>query len=192
MIDIKNEIKVIGKQEFMGREIQVYNIDGKKYFMIIDIARLFNNKAKSNSVIFYLSKDNIYKFNNKNHKNALFTDEQGVNIIIDRKMYNRNIKENRKGLKNKNKLGLEYIIVDYISAKDVVIKFTNTGTIKHITYDNFKNGYVYDEMEKSICNIGYLGIGKYNSKNCKRAYDTWNNMIHRCYDNEKSDRNKSY
>jgi hypothetical protein len=47
-----------------------------------------------------------------------------------------------------------------------------------------------NKNEKSIYNIGFLGIGKYSSKEHKKIYNIWHNIIRRCYGTE--EKFKSY
>lgn len=93
-------------------------------------------------------------------------------------------KTDRLGEKRLNKLGLVMEIVEYKNFKDILVKFENTGYITNTRYSRFKDGYVKDVCTPSIFNIGFIGEGKYKSKEngkTTNAYKTWNSMIKRCY-----------
>ena len=103
---------------------------------------------------------------------------------------------NKETLKNKimssNNSG-NFIILEYIDAYNVKIKFLQTGTIVVAELGNLKKGHVKDPYYPSVYNIGYFGIGPYNSrdKNGKqtRCYKIWKEMIGRCYCSKVSEYN---
>ena len=74
---------------------------------------------------------------------------------------------NKEILKNKimssNNSG-NFIILEYIDAYNVKIKFLQTGTIVIAELGNLKKGHVKDPYCPSVYNIGYFGIGPYNSR----------------------------
>lgn len=82
-----------------------------------------------------------------------------------------------------NKFGSKTMIVDYLNAEHVTIKFEN-GFTAITTYQNFIKGRVRNPYEKRVLNIGYIGEGIYktklNSKHTKQ-YNRWIAMFHRCY-----------
>ena len=94
-------------------------------------------------------------------------------------MVNDRIGEIRKS----NNCGLMKI-VEYNGVRDITIKF-KTGSVVKTRYDHFKRGTVKDPLFPSVFGIGYLGIGKFKAKiNNKNTteYQTWYNMLQRCYD----------
>ena len=80
-------------------------------------------------------------------------------------------------------------VIEYISPFKVKIKW-ECGGITEAMAANIKMGAVYYPNNKSVCGVGYFGIGKYKpnkSGRCtsnykQRVYDSWQRMIRRCYD----------
>jgi hypothetical protein len=70
-------------------------------------------------------------------------------------------------------------IIKYNSSNDMEIQFDN-GYIKKCYYYDFIKGRIYNPLDKTNYNIGYLGIGEYVSKD--KPYSTWRRMLQRCYD----------
>jgi len=79
----------------------------------------------------------------------------------------------------KNAYGSVMKIIKYNGARDVEVMFED-GFITHSYYFDFKRGKVLNAFDKTNYNIGYLGVGIYNSSD--RAYSVWRDMFKRCYD----------
>lgn len=105
-------------------------------------------------------------------------------------------KIDRIGEKRFNNFGSEMIIVRYKKAKNIDVYFPQYDWIaKNKTYQNFKNGQISCPYEKRYFMIGYLGEGVYKSReNGKdtRVYDTWINMMQRCYDSKYHEKYPTY
>ena len=95
------------------------------------------------------------------------------------------IKIDRTGEKGVNNFGSEMVIINYRSGRDIDIYFPEYDWIvKGIRYETFKNGLIKCPYERRLYNHGYIGEGKYKSKeNGKKTkvYNTWHNMLQRCY-----------
>lgn len=68
----------------------------------------------------------------------------------------------------------------------LTVKFDN-GFEKKVRTGNFRRGSVKSPYCKTVCGIGYIGIGKYsvtNDGDVTDAYDTWASMLKRCYVSE--------
>ncbi|RFZ78255.1 AP2 domain-containing protein [Lacrimispora amygdalina] len=91
----------------------------------------------------------------------------------------------------KNSKGTEMKIVSARNSCDIDVQFLDDyGYIyKHNIYTNFKKGNIKNPYDKTISNVGYFGVGEYESLGRKHAkeYDAWRLMIRRCY-NEGSDK----
>ncbi|MCM3444363.1 hypothetical protein [Metabacillus halosaccharovorans] len=74
---------------------------------------------------------------------------------------------------------------EYNTHNDIWVRFIDTGTLVHTTYQNFANGKVKDPMCPSVFGIGYLGDeGEYQVKinnETTPQYMTWQSMLRRCY-----------
>lgn len=105
-------------------------------------------------------------------------------------------KIDRTGEKNINNFGSEMIIVDYRKWDDVDVYFPEYNwIIRNKTYGNFKKGEIKCPYEPSVCGVGYVGEGKYKaSENGKatRVYNTWHNMLKRCYSEKYHKRHPTY
>lgn len=100
------------------------------------------------------------------------------------------------GLRNTNNFGSEMVIAKYRNALDIDIYFPQYNwTFKGATYQSFKNGLIKCPYEPKVLGIGYIGEGKYKSKeNGKntRVYKTWKNMLQRCYDSKYHEEKPTY
>ena len=92
------------------------------------------------------------------------------------------------GYRFTNNEGFSAEVVDYISPLKVKIKWDEGGITEAIAA-NIKSGGVYYPNHKSICGVGYFGIGFYKPNKAgkgsnykQRVYDSWQRMIRRCYD----------
>ena len=95
-------------------------------------------------------------------------------------------KIDRTGEETYNNFGSKMIISKYRGCMDIDVYFPEYDwTINHVQYSNFKRGNIKCVYERCVFGVGYLGEGKYNScENGKttKCYDTWYNMLKRCYD----------
>lgn len=95
-----------------------------------------------------------------------------------------------------NNFGSEMIIIDYRGCMNIDVYFPKYDwTAKEVQYYNFKKGNIKCPYERRTWNVGYLSEGKYKSKeNGKntRVYDTWNNMLKRCYDKKYQEKYPTY
>ena len=105
-------------------------------------------------------------------------------------------KIDRAGEKSINNFGSEMIIIKYRTNIDIDVYFPEYNWIaKGTTYQNFKKGKIKCPYEKRTCGIGYLGEGKYKVREngkATRIYDTWCNMLLRCYDEKCHEKYPTY
>jgi hypothetical protein len=88
---------------------------------------------------------------------------------------------------NKNNFGSVMKVISYYRSDDVWVEFVDTGNKVHTEWRHFYEGNVRNVYDKSVFGIGYLGEGKYKTReNSKHThqYSIWTNMLNRCY-NEK-------
>ena len=95
-----------------------------------------------------------------------------------------------------NKQGTEFIIIEYISDKDLIIEFMDDYKYrKHVCWNAIKAGSCKNPYDKTVCGVGYIGVMSdgtvpKTSKNINgktkhtKEYIAWYNMINRCYDSK--------
>lgn len=105
--------------------------------------------------------------------------------------------------RTKNRIGEKFVtnkghvveIIDYDPYLDCTVRFEDGTILSNITYQNLQNGEVKNPNQPIICNIGYIGVGKYvsslNSKDTK-VYTTWTHVLKRCYNEKRQSLQPSY
>ena len=87
--------------------------------------------------------------------------------------------------------GQEVVVLEYLNRHRVRILFENGyecfTRVSHIRDENVRN-----PLRPSICDVGYKGIGEYDSSNSRKAYQTWVDMLRRCYDLERQKKHPTY
>ena len=72
----------------------------------------------------------------------------------------------------------------------MIVEFENGYIVYNVKYHNFKNGEIKNPYDKYMYNIGYIGVGKYNSYNM--AYSHWSLMFDRCYSQKWHSKHSEY
>lgn len=86
--------------------------------------------------------------------------------------------------------GTKLIVVDYFDGQNVLVKFLDEfGHEKLTSADSVRKGKVKNPFDKTLANVGYIGIGPYG---IGIAYYIWAGIISRCYDESQRDRYPSY
>ena len=105
-------------------------------------------------------------------------------------------KIDRTGEERLNSFGSRMIIKEYRKYSDIDVYFPEYNwTFKHTTYGNFKKGALVCPYEPRTCGVGYLGEGKYKTKeNGKNTdeYKIWHNMLTRCYHPKSQEKYPTY
>jgi hypothetical protein len=99
-----------------------------------------------------------------------------------------NLSNERIGIINKNRQGSSMIVEKYNRNDDIVVKFLEHGNLVNTDWRNFKEGNIKNVYDRMVHGIGYLGEGKYKSREngkITNQYNTWHSMFNRCY-NEKN------
>lgn len=105
-------------------------------------------------------------------------------------------KRNRLGETTINKYGTEFKIIDYLSSHQILIETTDSYKYqKWVCYRDFKRGALLSPFDKTVRDVGYLGVGKWSA--CKdgvktRSYVAWQSMINRCYDDKFQEKKPKY
>ena len=102
-------------------------------------------------------------------------------------------KIDRIGEERVNNFGSKMVIKEYRKYKDIDVYFPEYNWIfKHARYDTFKKGNIKCPYEPRLYGVGYIGEGEYDYKNNKRCYQTWQQMLVRCYDPKFYEKNSTY
>lgn len=72
-------------------------------------------------------------------------------------------------------------VFEYVNYKNVLVIFHDPVCLVSCSMSNLKKGKVENPLKPTVCGVGYIGVGVYNSANSKRCYFLWNNMLKRCY-----------
>ena len=93
--------------------------------------------------------------------------------------------------------GYEMKIVEYKDSHDIIIEFQDEYKCrKRSSYKKFKDGNIRNPYRKMFFGVGYIGEGKYKSREkdgkITKAYQTWHNMMKRCYDPYELNRHPTY
>ena len=89
----------------------------------------------------------------------------------------------------------DFIVIDYVNSNRVKIKFVNTEHEMFARLGDVLNGQVKDKSCETVYGVGIVGT-KYKTKiptgkSCKE-YNTWKDMIKRCYHTNFKSKNKTY
>ena len=105
-------------------------------------------------------------------------------------------KNERVGETNYNTYGTLMKIIEYYNKENIVIEFQDNYKIKvDAKYINFKRGKIKNPYDKSIYNIGYIGVGEfevYNGNKHTEVYKVWHDLIRRCYEPYFINKNLTY
>lgn len=89
---------------------------------------------------------------------------------------------NRIGEISVNKFGTKMMIIKYINCEDIIVEFQDEYKYKvHTNYGAFKNGKVKNVYDRTFYGVGFLGDGCYNKTQHTKIYNSWCNMLCRCY-----------
>ena len=104
--------------------------------------------------------------------------------------------KSRVGEEGYNNFGSKMIIKEYREYKDIDVYFPEySWTFKNATYQSFKKGTIKCPYEPRTYGVGYLGEGKYKTReNGKKTdeYIIWCGILRRCYDPKLHERESTY
>ena len=102
----------------------------------------------------------------------------------------------KTGEMNINSFGSKMVIKEYRKAIDIDVYFPEySWTFKNATYQSFKRGEIKCPYELRTFSIGYLGEGKYKTREngkLKREFIIWHEMLRRCYDPKYQEKYPTY
>jgi hypothetical protein len=88
--------------------------------------------------------------------------------------------------------GYTATILEYNGWYNVKIQLNDGTILENIIMSSLKVGNVKNPNHKTTLNVGYFGIGKYNSKDNSQAYIIWRAMFQRCYDKKYQEKQPTY
>jgi len=84
---------------------------------------------------------------------------------------------------NSNNYG-DFKVLNYINSRSIEIEFFNTGYKTKVEAVQIRRGEVKDKLSPTVYGVGFMGDGDYKSKvkgKDTKLYQTWVNMLERCY-----------
>ena len=87
-------------------------------------------------------------------------------------------------------------VIDYKNFDNVTVEFQDEN--KHVAIvnaANLKKGRVKNPYRKTICGVGFYGVGDYKAFNgigSTAEYDAWRSMMKRCYDAKTLEQHPTY
>lgn len=89
----------------------------------------------------------------------------------------------------------KFEVTEYVNKEKVCVKFLATGYETSAKTSHILSGKVKDPYYPHIFERGYIGKGKYKSRENKKItkpYQLWHGMMSRCYDEKKHRRQPTY
>lgn len=103
------------------------------------------------------------------------------------------LREKRIGEKYPNKNGSIMMIIGYRNAQDVDVVFIETEyKVYNCTMREIKEGVIKHPYDKTVFNVGYIGVGTYSKENDTLAYRKWRAMLERCHDTKLQEKYPTY
>ena len=105
-------------------------------------------------------------------------------------------KIDRTGEEGINNFGSKMVIKEYKTYKNIDVYFPKYDwTFEHAAYNKFKKGEIKCPYEPRTYGVGYLGEGKYKTREngkTHKYYNMWHNMLQRCYDPKYQEERSTY
>jgi hypothetical protein len=90
----------------------------------------------------------------------------------------------------------DFEVLEYKSSRNVKVKFKGTGYTTTAQAGDIVRGRVKDKLKPRLNSPGFIGVGKYASRNddgeISAAYTSWVGMLDRCYNIKLSDKYHTY
>lgn len=105
--------------------------------------------------------------------------------------------KNRNGEKYITKEGYPFEIIESFGSYNYTIRLEdeNNTILKNIAFKEIKSGSIANPYHRSVCGIGYHGVGKYVSSINGRTplvYECWNSILKRCHNKNKLEKRPTY
>ena len=131
------------------------------------------------------------KFNNTGCECIVFLNNLKRGLVKDRSV---RFGDEYVGKEFESKRSGKMVVVKYVRASEVTVKFLNTGTLKTTKLCHIISGSVADNFHPTVVGVGYLGEG-YDLGNKtvnEKSFKLWAGMLERCYSKTQRSRNKTY
>ena len=102
-----------------------------------------------------------------------------------------NIKNTMLGKEFQTKRNGKCFIIDYKGYNNVLVKFYEPSCEVNCQMQALKNGNVSNPLHPSVYNKGFIGVGKYSSKD-EGLYYLWKSMLLRSYDDKYHEKYPTY
>lgn len=94
-----------------------------------------------------------------------------------------------------NRVGDEVEIIEYYSNRQITLMFKDGTITKNNQFSPIKRGTVKNPNTPSVCGVGFMGQGKYTSKNkgkLNKIYQTWVNVLKRACSKDYKEKYPTY
>lgn len=111
-----------------------------------------------------------------------------VHIVTSMQRLRKENDVSRVGEETLNFQGLKMVITQYNSCRDITVQFENGYIREHAHYSEFKQGTIRNRLIPALYGVGIIGDIK-TKRNGKfiKEYETWANVLQRCYDKKKQE-----
>lgn len=86
----------------------------------------------------------------------------------------------------------EVLVLEYNSAKDVVVKFLRTGNVENYPLNQILIGNLKDYMQPTVLGVGVVGKRLSHEERQHKAFKNWVRILTRCYNETNIDKRPSY
>lgn len=99
---------------------------------------------------------------------------------------------NRTGEKHITKQGYPIEVIECFKSTNCTVIFEDGLIIKKVDYSAIKNGTLKNPLHRSLCGVGFIGIGKYEASRNSKPYSIWRGVITRGYDKKVKEKYPTY
>lgn len=86
---------------------------------------------------------------------------------------------NRIGEKHTTNQGYLIEVTECFKSANCTVVFEDGLIIKKVDYSSIKNGTLKNPMHRSLCGVGYIGVGSYQASRTSKPYSIWKGVIQR-------------
>ena len=85
------------------------------------------------------------------------------------------------------------VVLEYISSRDITIRFINTSNVRKVFLPQLKSGKIRDNELKPVYKVGVMDIpNAVGTRDHPKSYRAWNNMLQRCYNENMRSKHTTY